>query len=252
MVLSKPPFTSLLKRCGLHHHLSSSRRHPTKVQNSSILFSSLAKLQHHNDDDDHDDDITCSNDSNVHRQSNNNNNIESKVSLTYTNSNTNTRFLYNTNTNDMNRQKMPRLHQLRQRLANENEFENTLSSYSTKQEVKSNHNSNNRIKTSISSSSLKDDNHTDNMTWREIVQMATEQQIRTVNNNILIDSYQRKHSYLRISLGERCNLRCLYCMPPEGVPLQPSENILSTEEISRLVSLFSSHGVDKVSIIVLG
>lgn len=246
MVLSKPPFTSLLKRCGLHHHLSSSRRHPTKVQNSSILFSSLAKLQHHNDDDDHDDDITCSNDSNVHRQYNNNN-IESKVSLTYTNSNTNTRFLYNTNTNNMNRQKMPRLHQLRQRLANENEFENTLSSYSTKQEVKSNHNSNNRIKTSISS--LKD-NHTDNMTWREIVQMATEQQIRTANNNILTDSYQRKHSYLRISLGERCNLRCLYCMPPEGVPLQPSENILSTEEISRLVSLFSSHGVDKVSIIV--
>ncbi|MFC5048880.1 hypothetical protein [Aquimarina hainanensis] len=39
--------------------------------------------------------------------------------------------------------------------------------------------------------------------------------------NILTDTHQRKHSYLRISLTERCNLRCTYCMPSEGVHLSP-------------------------------
>ena len=44
------------------------------------------------------------------------------------------------------------------------------------------------------------------------------------------------HTYLRISLTERCNLRCLYCMPEEGVPLARSEDLLTTEEIMRLVA----------------
>ncbi len=46
---------------------------------------------------------------------------------------------------------------------------------------------------------------------------------------------RRKHNYLRISLTERCNLRCLYCMPEEGVDLSPSSELLTTEEILRLV-----------------
>ena len=46
---------------------------------------------------------------------------------------------------------------------------------------------------------------------------------------------RRMHTYLRISLTERCNLRCLYCMPEEGVPLARSEDLLTTEEIMRLV-----------------
>ena len=47
---------------------------------------------------------------------------------------------------------------------------------------------------------------------------------------------RRRHTYLRLSLTERCNLRCLYCMPEEGVDLTPSSQLLSTEEVMRLVS----------------
>ena len=45
----------------------------------------------------------------------------------------------------------------------------------------------------------------------------------------------RQHTYLRISLTERCNLRCLYCMPAEGVDLTPNAQLLSSGEILRLV-----------------
>ena len=64
--------------------------------------------------------------------------------------------------------------------------------------------------------------------------------------NILTDSHGRHHNYLRISLSERCNLRCQYCMPPEGVPLSPSSKLLTDEEIVRLVRVFVKNGVDKV------
>lgn len=46
---------------------------------------------------------------------------------------------------------------------------------------------------------------------------------------------RRQHTYLRISVTERCNLRCLYCMPADGVDLTPSEHLLTTPEIMRLV-----------------
>lgn len=59
----------------------------------------------------------------------------------------------------------------------------------------------------------------------------------------LLDTYGRFHNYLRISLVERCNLRCTYCMPPEGVPL--SDNLLSTSEVLRLASHFVARGVNK-------
>ncbi|KAF8215921.1 hypothetical protein K438DRAFT_1901684 [Mycena galopus ATCC 62051] len=62
----------------------------------------------------------------------------------------------------------------------------------------------------------------------------------------LVDSFHRRHDYLRISLTERCNLRCFYCMPSEGVELSPSENILTNEEILRLASLFVKSGVTKI------
>jgi cyclic pyranopterin phosphate synthase len=64
--------------------------------------------------------------------------------------------------------------------------------------------------------------------------------------HLLKDTYSRQHSYLRISLSERCNLRCQYCMPPEGVPLQAKESLLNAAEIERLVRLFGAGGVDKV------
>ncbi len=49
---------------------------------------------------------------------------------------------------------------------------------------------------------------------------------------------RRMHTYLRISLTERCNLRCLYCMPEEGVDLTPNEDLMTTVEIMRLVSVY--------------
>lgn len=62
----------------------------------------------------------------------------------------------------------------------------------------------------------------------------------------LVDSFGRVHNYLRISLTERCNFRCLYCMPAEGVPLSPDSHILTHSEISRLAERFVDHGVDKI------
>ncbi|OAY77970.1 Cyclic pyranopterin monophosphate synthase, mitochondrial, partial [Ananas comosus] len=66
------------------------------------------------------------------------------------------------------------------------------------------------------------------------------------SSDMLIDSFGRFHNYLRISLTERCNLRCQYCMPAEGVELTPNSNLLSHDEIIRLADLFVSSGVDKI------
>lgn len=65
-------------------------------------------------------------------------------------------------------------------------------------------------------------------------------------SDMLIDSFGRLHTYLRISLTERCNLRCQYCMPAEGVELTPSSQLLSQNEIIQLANLFVTSGVDKI------
>jgi len=62
----------------------------------------------------------------------------------------------------------------------------------------------------------------------------------------LYDRFGRKHTYLRISVTERCNLRCTYCMPAKGIDLVPQREILTFEEIIRLTKLFASMGVDKI------
>jgi len=62
----------------------------------------------------------------------------------------------------------------------------------------------------------------------------------------LTDSFHRQHDYLRISVTERCNLRCLYCMPEDGVPLSPIGELLTTPEIVLLSSVFVSEGVTKI------
>ena len=64
--------------------------------------------------------------------------------------------------------------------------------------------------------------------------------------NILTDSFQRKHSYLRISLTERCNLRCTYCMPAEGIPLVPRSHIMTYDEIYKIAKTFTDNGVTKI------
>lgn len=60
---------------------------------------------------------------------------------------------------------------------------------------------------------------------------------------MLCDSYQRKIEYLRLSVTDLCNLRCSYCMPLEGVVKREREDILSFEEIYRVVSAFARLGV---------
>lgn len=66
------------------------------------------------------------------------------------------------------------------------------------------------------------------------------------NNNILQDAYSREHTYLRISLVERCNLRCFYCMPAEGIPLTPKSHLMTYEEIYEIAKTFVDHGVTKI------
>ncbi|KZT27704.1 molybdenum cofactor biosynthesis prote [Neolentinus lepideus HHB14362 ss-1] len=62
----------------------------------------------------------------------------------------------------------------------------------------------------------------------------------------LIDTFHRRHDYLRISLTEKCNLRCFYCMPSEGVELSPKEHILTDDEVMRLATLFVKSGIKKI------
>ncbi|KAG7198200.1 hypothetical protein KM043_005610 [Ampulex compressa] len=69
---------------------------------------------------------------------------------------------------------------------------------------------------------------------------------RDGKQDVLTDSFGRHHSYLRISITERCNLRCMYCMPAEGVKLTKKENILTTDEIIKLADLFVKEGVRKI------
>lgn len=65
-------------------------------------------------------------------------------------------------------------------------------------------------------------------------------------SSFLTDNFNRQHDYLRISVTERCNLRCLYCMPEEGVPLSPPSHLLTSPEIVYLSSLFVNQGVTKI------
>jgi cyclic pyranopterin phosphate synthase len=62
----------------------------------------------------------------------------------------------------------------------------------------------------------------------------------------LFDSFQRRISYLRISVTDRCNLRCIYCMPPEGVTLIAHGDLLSYEEIRTVVRAAAGLGINEV------
>lgn len=64
----------------------------------------------------------------------------------------------------------------------------------------------------------------------------------------LTDTHKRRLNYLRISVTDRCNLRCVYCMPREGVPKLPHEDILSYEEVLRLARIAVGLGIDKIRI----
>ena len=62
----------------------------------------------------------------------------------------------------------------------------------------------------------------------------------------LLDTFGRLHDNLRISVTDRCNVRCFYCMPEEGVKYMPRDEILSFEEIERFVRIAVSQGVTKL------
>ena len=65
-------------------------------------------------------------------------------------------------------------------------------------------------------------------------------------SHFLTDTFGRQHDYLRISLTEKCNLRCQYCMPEDGVDLTPKKNLLSTEELLNVAQIFVNEGVKKI------
>lgn len=64
--------------------------------------------------------------------------------------------------------------------------------------------------------------------------------------DVLSDGFGRRHTYLRISLVERCNLRCQYCMPEEGLDWTDDELLLTDEEVVRLARCFVEAGVTKI------
>src|SRR6516225_11230305 len=64
----------------------------------------------------------------------------------------------------------------------------------------------------------------------------------------LIDTFGRTHNNLRISVTDRCNIRCFYCMPDEGVEFTDRSEILTFEEIERFVRVAVTLGVTKLRI----
>ena len=62
----------------------------------------------------------------------------------------------------------------------------------------------------------------------------------------LVDRFNRRIDYLRISVTDRCNLRCVYCMPESGIMNKAHDDLLTFEEITRIVTACASLGVDKV------
>lgn len=62
----------------------------------------------------------------------------------------------------------------------------------------------------------------------------------------LLDRFGRQHTYLRVSVTDRCNYRCVYCLPKEGMSWLPRAELLTYEEIARLVQVFAVMGVRRV------
>ena len=76
--------------------------------------------------------------------------------------------------------------------------------------------------------------------------ITAEQAVFPSNGNLLLDQHGRVFDYLRIAVNETCNLRCIYCMPEEGIDFKPVEKCLTTDEILRLISIAASLGVRKI------
>ncbi|MEO0600405.1 MAG: GTP 3',8-cyclase MoaA [Myxococcota bacterium] len=62
----------------------------------------------------------------------------------------------------------------------------------------------------------------------------------------LVDPFGRVHTYLRVSVTDRCNFRCTYCMPAEGLDWMPRDTVLTFEELERIVTIFAKLGIRKI------
>lgn len=71
-------------------------------------------------------------------------------------------------------------------------------------------------------------------------------QVHPAESRGAFDAYGRQMSYLRISLTDRCNFRCVYCMPAVGMKFQPREELLTDDELLRAVGLFAKIGFTKL------
>lgn len=67
-----------------------------------------------------------------------------------------------------------------------------------------------------------------------------------LSKNSLLDSFGRQHTNLRLSVTDRCNIRCFYCMPAENVVFRPREELLTFEEIQRFSRVAATLGVNKL------
>lgn len=79
----------------------------------------------------------------------------------------------------------------------------------------------------------------------------TQYQIKStglISSACLQDNHNRQINYLRLSVTDRCNLRCRYCRPEKGVPFIPHEEILTFEELEHLTAIFCAMGVSKVRV----
>ena len=65
---------------------------------------------------------------------------------------------------------------------------------------------------------------------------------------MLIDNHNRTINYLRLAVTDRCNLRCNYCMPAEGINFAKKENLLTLNELKLLSAIVVDQGIDKIRI----
>ena len=63
---------------------------------------------------------------------------------------------------------------------------------------------------------------------------------------MLLDNHGRPLSYMRLAVTDRCNLRCFYCMPVEGIKYLPHKELLTFDEILRIVAITSRMGISKI------
>ena len=62
----------------------------------------------------------------------------------------------------------------------------------------------------------------------------------------IVDKHNRSFNYLRLAVNEYCTLRCIYCMPEEGFPLRNTNELLSKQEIKKMIKISAQQGVSKI------